>query len=315
MVAAVILLGSTLAACGASGDGLGWRSGAFAGYQLSQDVAFGAWRGRPISSATDYLPADTWSEIEDPSEMIRWWHGHAKLDPNFAVSPWPSTGGSLEAAATGAYDRYFVVLARHLVAGGLGSVGIRLGWEFNADYYRWAVKTPAEAADFAAAWRQTVSAMRSVSGAKFTFIWTPYLRADGIDPALAYPGNAYVSDIGLDVYDWNLGTTGRTAPARWRSIVDARYGLAWQAAFAHAHGLPLAYPEWGVVSYRPNPAETGGDDPYFVTQMFHWFSDHDVAFEDYFDSDSASLGVYCGLTTGSGLLPQSAAAYRLLWRR
>jgi beta-mannanase len=227
------------------------------------------------------------------------------------VALWPATGGSLADAASGAYDQHFAVLAQNLIAAGLGSATIRLGWEFNGSWYRWSVTTPASAADFAQAWRGIVGAMRGVPGANFSFDWAPTLSAGGPDPALAYPGDAYVSDIGLDVYDWNE-SPGAGPVARWSALVDNGYGLAWQANFAAAHGKPIAFPEWGLSDNQYSPTVSGGDDAMFVQNMYAWFAGHHVAFENYFDSDT-SYGLSYGLNTGNGLFPAASALYQRLY--
>jgi hypothetical protein len=289
-----------------------WRSGVFAGYGPAADVQFGTWRGAAVQTATDYLGSDDWSEIEDPTWTIAQWGSAPGVRPDLTVALWPATGGSLAEAASGAYDSHFAALAENLVAGGLGDATIRLGWEFNAAWYRWSVRTPSDAANFAQAWRTIVTAMRAVPGAAFSFDWSPTQSAGGVDPALAYPGDAYVSDIGLDVYDWNQAPD-ETAAQRWSALVHHGYGLAWQAGFAAAHGKPIAFPEWGLVGFPWNPSLGGGDDPLFVANMFAWFAGHDTAFENYFDADAPSLGFYAGLTTGNGLFPMATAVYHELY--
>ncbi len=290
-----------------------WRSGVFAGYGPAGDAAFGAWRGVPVRESTDYVGSDDWREIEDPVRVITEWGADRAVQPDLSVALWPATGGSLAVAASGAYNAHFVALARNLVAGGLGRAGLRLGWEFNATWYRWSVGTPAGSADYAAAWRQIVTAMRSVPRANFSFDWAPNLQSDGVDPALAYPGDAYVSEIGMDVYDWNEAAPNERPLQRWSEIVNKGYGLAWQARFAEAHRKPIAFPEWGLVSYAPDPGRAGGDDPTFIENMFGWFKRHDVAFEDYFDIDAPSLGTYYGITTRNARFPEAAALYHRLY--
>jgi hypothetical protein len=317
--AAAALVGSSLlllvapAPGWASGTPVSWPSGVFAGYGPAGDAGFGAWRGAPVQTATDYIGSDNWGQIEDPAWAISQWSADRAVTPDLSVALWPSSGGSLAEVASGADNAHFVALARNLVAAGLGGVGIRLGWEFNATWYRWSVGSAADAANFAAAWRQIVGAMRSVPGANFSFDWCPNLQAGGINPALAYPGDAYVTDIGMDVYDWNESAPNETPSQRWSDIVSKGYGLAWQASFAAAHHKPIAFAEWGLVSYAPDPARAGGDDPAFVQNMFDWFKSHNVAFENYFDTDAPSLATDYGISTGNGQFPNASALYQQLY--
>jgi hypothetical protein len=295
-----------------------WKSGAFAGYGGTTvggvgDAAFGQWRGMPVSVATDYIGSNTWGDIENPGYAIQQWAASPSVTPDLSIAMWPSSGGSFTEAASGADNSHFVVLARNLIAAGLGGVSIRLGWEFNGTWYRWSVTTPGQAAQFAQAWRQIVTAMRSVPGAHFSFDWSPTENPGGLDPALAYPGDAYVTDIGLDVYDWNQAGPNATAPARWNALVNAKYGLGWQASFAASHGKPIAFPEWGLVAEPLNPAVAGGDDPLFVQNMFNWFGSHNTAFEDYFNADVATSGEFFGVDTGNGQFSNAAALYQRLY--
>jgi hypothetical protein len=299
-----------LVASSAVAAGITWRSGAFAGYGGNAnggvgDAAFGQWRGLPVTVATDYVLSTSWGDIENPS-LIPQWSANRSVTFDLSLAMWPSSGGDFADAAAGAYNSHFVTLAKNLVAAGLGGAGIRLGWEFNGTWYPWSVTTATQAAQFGAAWRQIVGAMQAVPGAHFSYVWCPNSQVGGIDPALAYPGDAYVTDIGLDIYDYNQG--GSTTPTqRWNALVNDGYGLAWQAAFAKAHGKPIAFPEWGLVDQLLTPQAGGDDDPLFIQNMFNWFGTHNTDFEDYFNADSYTSLTFYAIDGGSGMMPQAAA--------
>ena len=310
-------IGGALLASGASAQGVTWQSGAYAGggggttNGIGVD-AFGQWRGLPVAVSTDYLGQDNWGEIENPSWAIQQWQQHPSVTPDFSIALWPSSGGNFADAAAGAYDVHFKTLAQNLVAAGLGGIGIRIGWEFNGTWYRWSVTNTTQAAQFAEAWRQIVTAMRSVPGAHFSFVWCPVTELIGLDPALSYPGDAYVDDIGLDIYDFN--EYGSTTPSqRWNALVNDGYQLAWQASFAAQHNKPIAFPEWGLVEQVASQQNTGNDDPMFIQNMFNWFASHNVAFESYFNTDAPLSGEFFGVDTGNGMFPNSAALYQKLW--
>jgi hypothetical protein len=289
-----------------------WRSGVFAGFGPTADQQFGAWRGAPIQTATDYTSSENWTNLQNPIWTISHWAAVPSVQPDLSVAMWPATGGDLATAASGAYNSYFKTLAQNLVSGGLPGASIRLGWEFNGTWYPWSVKTAADGANYAAAWRQIVTAMRSVRGQRLSFDWAPTQSAGGVDPALSYPGDAYVTDIGLDVYDWNP-TYNATATDRWNALANSGYGLAWQASFAATHRKPIAFPEWGLVYYRPYPPVGGGDDQAFIQNMHSWFASHNTLFENYTNIDDLTNGVDYGLTTGNGAFPQAAALYHQLF--
>lgn len=289
-----------------------WDSGVFSGYGPSGDLAFAAWRGAPIQTATDFMSSEGWAQIADPVTTTSLWRSAPGVRLVLSVPMWPTTGGgSLAGVASGADNQYFASLARSLVAAGRAHTMLRIGWEFNAPFYVWAVRSAADASMYAEAWRQIVGAMRSAPGQHFGFVWTPNAQPGGLDPALSYPGDGYVSDIGLDVYDQDQ-TLGQSPQARWSDLVNNGYGLAWQAAFAGRHGKPIAFPEWGLVLQLTAPGLGGGDNPYFVAQMRGWFAAHHTDFENYFNSDT-TYGTYYGLHTPANKFPAAATTYRSLW--
>ncbi|HEX3706698.1 MAG TPA: glycosyl hydrolase [Mycobacteriales bacterium] len=289
------------------GPNSGWLSGVYAGHTPAEDEAFAKWRGAAIQTATDFIGGGAWGPIEHPLVLSLAWRKDYAVRLVVSVPMWPATGGSLEGAAAGEYNDHYAELAKTLVGDGRADSIIRLGWEFNTPYFRWQVKSAADAARYAEAWRQAVNSFRSVTGQRFTFVWNPNLSDGGIDPALAYPGDAYVDDIGLDVYDRSL-TPGQDDAQRWDSIVNQRVGLRWQAQFASSHHKAIALPEWGLV-HDPASPTAGGDDPGFIRQMHAWFADHNTAFEDYFNAsaDGEQFAI------NGGDFPQAVAVYRHLF--
>lgn len=286
----------------------GWGSGVYAGHKPADDEAFAKWRGSEIQVATDFMGPGSWLQFKHPLVVLLAWRYDKPLRLVLSVPMWPSSGGSLSAAAAGDYNGYYQRLAASLGHDGRGDTIVRLGWEFNTPYFRWQAADRKQAQRYAEAWRQAVGAMRSVAGQHFQFVWNPNLADDGVDPALGYPGDSYVDDIGLDVYDRSLHAT-ESPWQRWDGLVHQRYGLAWQAQFAGAHHKPLAFPEWGVV-HDPDIDTAGEDDPFFVRQMHDWFASHDTAFECYFD-DSSAHGAEFDLEGDA--FPKAAAVYRQLF--
>lgn len=223
----------------------------------------------------------------------------------------PSNDGdvSLQIGATGAYNDYFKSLATQMVAAGQGSSTIRLGWENTWAVFKWNGVT--DPTDYAAYWRQIVTTMRSVPGADFTFDFNT--GSYDIDPTPLYPGDDYVDFIGTDIYDssWAVSYPATDHEKVWQQkLYDKPYGINWVYNFAKAHNKRFSIPEWGLV-YRCDDAYDGGDDPYFVQQMYNWIHTHDVAYEAYFNSRDSSCRYY--EIQESGAFPQSAQVYLNLW--
>jgi hypothetical protein len=301
----------------------------FAGFSARRDVAFGAWRGSPITSATDFQVAGSWSALVDSYRLISTWRGHHQgIKLSIAVPLWPGLGDDMQAAAEGQFDAKFKAMASRLVGAGLGHSILRLGWEFNGRWFAWGItrdrpasvppRTRAQlwaqrAREFARAWRHIVRAIRRVPGQHFTFDWCVAAGPHYRHVALAYPGDRYVDYIGDDVYDWNRHRYQSPA-RRWHAIVHQPTGLAWQRRFATAHHKPMSYPEWALVWSLFTPAQSGNDDPAFLRHMYRWFGHHNVAYENYFDYD-VSLLLNSGLTTSNGRFVVAREVYRRLWRR
>jgi hypothetical protein len=216
----------------------------------------------------------------------------------------PSDGEqlSLVEGASGAYDAHFRALAAKLVEAGESSAELRLGWEFNGNWFRW--RASANPQSFGTFWRRIVAAMRSVPGAHFTFNWNPSLGGHAIALDRVYPGDNFVDAIGIDLYNYQSGTM--PPQDRWLEYVNKEYGLRWLAQFARQHGKSLTVPEWGT-GRKPGTQEGGGDDAYFVEQVARWVEQHNVVYACYFNVNQAGA-IYTKISDGH--LPAAAAALR-----
>ncbi len=279
--------------------------GDFAGSNDPAGVAdFASTTGAHLTMATDFLNRSSdWTDLESP--VVGAWAGSG-YQLVLAVPMLPARGRtSLAQGARGAYNSHFVILAENLVRAGEGGASLRLGWEFNGSWYKWRVRSARNAIDFAAYFRNIVTAMRSVRGQSFKFVWNPnadtsYRR---YTPAQAYPGSAYVNDIGTDLYDeaWVQPLDPATA---WARQLTGPWGLDWLASFAAYEGKPIVFPEWGVAIRSDGHGL--GDDPYYVNQFASWITTHDVAWTSMFSSDAGSQ--QDDITDGS--FPNALAAFR-----
>ena len=291
-VALTVLLTAICSPANASNPG--GTLGVYAGSGKPDAVAaFESHLGRPMNQVHDYQPRDTWSSLT----AIGWALGRWTASPyahrvTYSLPMLPDSGGTLAAGAAGAYNDRFRVLARTLVAGGDGAATLRLGWEFNGNWYRWSIGVANGPADYAAYWRQIVRTMRSVPGAHFKFDWCPnaggsWVNGKLLSAAGAYPGDAYVDYIGMDIYDQSWSAQRNDPAARWNEYVTKQDGLGWQRNFAAAHGKQLTFPEWGV-GHRQN-GYGGGDSPYFIERMYEWIRTNPVAYHNYFEFTDSAL--------------------------
>jgi hypothetical protein len=189
--------------------------------------------------------------------------------------------------AHGAYDRYARQLAANLVAAGMGNAVIRLGHEMNDTTYPDSLgNDPAQYRDWADYWAQIVRAMRSVPGAHFLFDWNVNAGYRDIPLNSYYPGNDVVDIIGADVYDVGMPGDPKAPSTRWASLASEPGGLDQIVAFAHAHGKPLSFPEWGLVSA---PDGGIGDDPAYTQGIVNAVSRSPVVYQSYFDRPTGDI--------------------------
>jgi hypothetical protein len=283
--------------------GIGLYDGKFAPGGIEKAAA---WLGSAssIKYAQDFIDATDWSHIADPWQLGNWKGNPFTMVWGVPMVPCggPSTQCATNVAdynqvASGGADSYYKELAGHLIAAGFGSSYIRIGWEFNASWMGWSIcnqdgtALTSWAGDFVPAFRNIVTAMRSVSGANFKFIWNPLessnVSCPGGNLEKFYPGDKYVDAVALDVYD-GLGQVTSSDAARWTDLVNGvngggwtattpdaigrqkfkGYGLDWLADFGKQHKKLVSIPEWGL-----NVADTGGgggDDAYFITHIAQW---------------------------------------------
>jgi hypothetical protein len=273
--------------------------------------AFAAATGAHPTIASDYLiGSEGWNGMDgaggSESWMLNQWRPTGlRLVVGVPIIP-DGTGGTLAQGAAGAYNQYFTTLAQTLVAGGAGNAILRLGWEFNGNWFNWSVANNTDAQNFAAYWRQIVNTMRAVPGQQFGFLWNPNNgNSSSWNVELAYPGSAYVDYVGTDVYDEYWGSP-KTAQASWSWAVNQSYGLNWLVNFAAREGRPIAVPEWSV-TIRSDGFGLD-DDPYFVQQFGAWVAANDVAFTCIFSYNDSAGSQDNDIT--DGLFPNALTAFR-----
>jgi len=322
----------------------GWGLGA--GVSISHIAYTQSWLNRSNSLwAEDFFDYSSWANLEGPNWALNPAKGWHSDNPNgyYVVTVGmlpgsgntPLSGTSLANGAAGNYNANFATLAQNLVAYGLADhTIIRLGHEFTGNWYPWKVTSDADALNFAAYFRNIVTAMKAVPGAanvKFCWNgnngWTSYPVGD------AYPGDAYVDYVGVDIYDqsWGLNNSSDTYPypvgdtpadmlvrqqKAWTGYAGTgNAGLAWWKNFAASHSKPLAIPEWGITSR--SDGHGGLDNTYYMQQMYNFIQDpaNNVAWHMYFDVNAGDGGHQLTQLPGGGAtaFPNAAALFRQLF--
>jgi len=281
-LACVALLSAlTLGTAGAARDAQSATFGVYLGPGcdgVKRLEAFGRWFGREPEQVIEFLSWQVFSK--GTTWGVRCW-AKAKKNVVFSLPMLPDDkSATLADGAAGKFDALFRNYAEQLVKHGFGKSVVRIGWEFNADWYPWAAKHDPES--WIAYWRRAVTTMRSVPGADFKFDWCAAGGWSSFRAEKAYPGDEYVDIIGLDFYNSLGNNSGNvTAQQRWDIRKKAPHGLDWHRSFATAHDKPMSYPEWGTGSGRDGRG--GDDDPFFIEQMAAWMAGNRVAYHNYWD--------------------------------
>lgn len=248
-----------------------------------------------VPYALDFLPRTSWTALTDPTWVAQQWRG-TTFHLVIGVPMLPNAGGSLAQGASGAFDPQFRTLAGRLVQDGLGDAILMLGYQPDDQGTPWFVGSKAAAVDYVRFWDDIRTTMASVPGANFLFEWDAGDGASSpVSPAAMYPGDAAVSIVATDAFDYVPGHP--STHGRWSTVLAERYGPAWMTSFATAHRKPMALAMWGEV---PASAGGAGDRGAFVTQLLRWAAAHRLAM--------CMLWDYQGMELTGGGFPQAEAA-------
>lgn len=120
-----------------------------------------------------------------------------------------SDGIPLRDIVSGAEDSAFRSYAK-LLASIHGTVAIDFDHEFNDSWFEWGY-THETATTFVSAWRHIVGIFRDNGAANVYWIWNPYVSISSTTAIRPwYPGNSWVTMIGLDGYFYTSKDTFKT---------------------------------------------------------------------------------------------------------
>ena len=182
----------------------------------------------------------------------------------------------LQKTVSGAYDDDYRTVAKTLIAAGYSDAVLRLGHEFDGTWVQWSARDNEQG--YIAAFRHVRDVFEQESS-KFRYEWTGMNAPWRFHARGAYPGDAYIDIIGLDIYYRSQGEIPDKVWNRYEATLTAHRD------FAIERGKPVSYPEWG----------RGYDDTdRFVDLMHGWFSDlpdsgpGSLAYQSYFNEQDRS---------------------------
>jgi beta-mannanase len=263
--------------------------------------AYEAWINQPVDVILDYqyLAPTSWSNFENcwlgsngPVSYGPSMWGSVLDERTLCLALSPCAGKSIGTGATtwageaaGTNDAHWTTLGNNLIAWGLGNSIIRLGREFNANWYNWCPPyTGDSATSYKNGWIHIVNLLRGLTNSHFTFMWNPCLGQGNLSSDLFtnwYPGNSYVDSIGFDCYDWGDYSTQTGGYTGARTLAEQQTNFSWLQGSADGFnalvafvttgagaGKPVCFPEYGLVDWLSGGNYVaGGDDPYYIQSM------------------------------------------------
>jgi len=260
---------------------------ALSGVGAADRAAWASWRGQQVQVN------EVWNDAKDPEagNKVTWnsmdalWSTH----DGFANGKWKgalsigqpmfASGETVRSCATTGEISTWAKALRSVWP--TGTAFIRLGWEFNGDWYAWKVKQGDQAA-FRSCWIKWYKLVKQASP-RFQLVWNPNNQSSdpNLDVRTFWPGKAYVDAAGPDAYA--LSDSGKLWDPHKTGKNGVPLGIAAWSAWVAAQGVPLAVPEWAI-----RDQTWGSTDPAYITQMRTAFtaaahSATGLAYESYFD--------------------------------
>jgi hypothetical protein len=172
--------------------------------------SYSAWLKKNVVYGLEFEADQTWTHIAGESWWLEPWSNWVNSAPgrtliiSIPMIPQAPASANIKDGANGAYNQYFTTLAQQLVKNKLASTILRIGWEFNGNWYRWSAVPGCNY------WIQyfvnIVKVMKAVPGNQFKVIWNPNNGWTAVNATNCYPGNEYVDYVGIDCYDvdWSV---------------------------------------------------------------------------------------------------------------
>lgn len=279
-----------------------WVSGANGNYPAEVN-AWQKFTGRQVDLAIVFTDRSNWYNMTQAEWPVGVFTRDAFPGELSIAQPLFPPDGNEATCAQGDYDGHWADFGRTLVKYGRGDAYIRLGWEFNGDWFYWFAR---DAETWKTCFRNAVTAIRSTAP-DVKIDWNMTHHRDTIPNGSAsvwdlYPGDSYVDVVSIDAYD---SYPASVTQELWNRQCDAMSGLCTVIDFAAKHGKKFAVPEWGLVRSTGG----GGDNPFYIQKMFEAFAANagNLAYEAYYNNAEEN-NVRSSLTAPV-LNPDAAATY------
>ena len=156
-------------------------------------------------------------------------------------------------AASGTYDSTYEAMAQALASWANPLLSVRIGWEFNGNWYKWSngAATNATYANYVAAFKRAAALVKKHNPhvlIQWNIAWgqpdpTPYWP--GAYDASTNPGG--VDIISIDFYQANISQYNNGGKQSAWSLAQSgvTIDLDWMVSFAQSKGVKIALSEYG----------------------------------------------------------------------
>lgn len=231
-----------------------------------------------VRSESPSVAASLGSELGVDGKVLTVYAYNKGAGPYTAFTFAPDAGVQLLLGVGAVTPAEATAIGDHLMAEGYANTIIRIMWEMNGNWEPWGTQA-LSAAKYISIYRAAEQAFAAVPGNHFTYVWN--VAAGTVEPGRTefdtYPGNAYVTNVGIDLYD------------EWGQYKNVPAIIS----FAQSQGKPVSFDEWGL---------DGTDDASFINYVSSLVHDpaDDVTLQAYFSSGLADLSLF----------PEAEAAYK-----
>jgi hypothetical protein len=241
------------------------------------------WLGRPLDLAGTTIT--TTSYIGSGTAYTTASGAHPLLECSFPLLSIFGENNDLTdmaQAASGSYDSTYEAMAEALAAWPNPLLSVRIGWEFNGNWYKWSngVGTNATYANYVAAFKRAAALVRKHNPhalIQWNVAWgqpdpTPYWP--GSYDATSNPGG--VDIVSMDFYQANISQYNNGAKQSTWALAQSgvTIDLDWMVAFAQKNGVKIALSEYGAGSPSSNGEGSGAglDDGTWTAASIAWMN-------------------------------------------
>jgi Glycosyl hydrolase family 26 len=282
-----------------------------------------AWLNRPLMMAYAVGGPVNWTGGYNINWQLGPWQTWVNAVPGrvlYYTASMLGSGQTLQGCAAGQYNRStWVPFARSFTGYNFPTIIVRVGHEMTGNWYPWSAL--GNEAAFVGCYQQIVNTLRSTQpNIKWQFDWNPIPATSTAELSATYPGDSYVDYVTTDAYDVAYGPGTYPYPVNCnQTCLSAAQAQNWSylanylatiSSFTKTHGKKMGIPEWGLWQ-APYQYGAGGDDPYYIQQMYLWIMNpaNNVAYQSYFDlATDANHEVYPPTS-----YPRGSAEYQQLF--